>query len=327
MALMNYNHDNYTPEELPEYTPPEPAPKSRFRRFFPILAILALLFLSTAVILFFYGSRLVANQQNMAVRLNAEHTATIMAAVNSTLAAVNQPVLPVESLTPTLENTPVEANTNTPVVNTNTPVPTFTWTPELTETAIVAALQTEIATQMPLLSGTFEATPTVQDAAETETIPVATDKETTPVVETPTLQPEPSATKEAPTVEPTEAEPTTNTQVETLASTYTPAPTETLDSSLALEATPTQEPTLPPMSTENPLPTFTPLPTETVAEPIVTETLEPLSEVLTQTPTAEVTALPDTGFADDYGLPFFGLAALGLILLVLVVRLARFVSR
>lgn len=303
MALMNYNHDNYTPEELPEYTPPEPAPKSRFRRFFSILAILALLFLSAAVILFFYGSRLVANQQNMAVRLNAEHTATIMAAVNSTLAAVDQPVLPVESLTPTLENTPVEANTNTPVVNTNTPVPTFTWTPELTETAIVAALQTEIATQMPLLSGTLEVTPTVQDAAETETTPVATDEETTPVVETPTLQPEPSATEEAPTVEPTDEIPAAEVSTETLTSTPTLLPTETI------------------------APTSTLVPTETTLEPIATEPPASQADGLTPTPTAEITALPDTGFADDYGLPFFGMAALGLILLVLVVRLARFASR
>ena len=312
MALMNYNRNDFPPEEIPEYTPTEPAPKSRFRRFFTVLAILALIFLSAAVILFFYGSRLIANQQNMAVRMNAEHTATIMAAVNSTLAAIDQPVLPTASLAPSLENTATESSTNTPMVNTNTPVPTFTWTPELTETAIVAALQTEIATQMPLLAGTLEVTPTVQDtvatestpvATEQESTPVATEQESTPVVMTPTLQPEFTATLEAPTLEPTAEIPAVEVSTETM------APTPTL------------------LSTETAAPTATPIPTETAFEPKTTEPPASQAEELTPTATAEITALPDTGFADDYGLPFFGLAALGLILVVLIVRLLRFVFR
>lgn len=303
MALMNYNHNDFPPEEIPEYTPPEPAPKSRFRRFFTVLAILALIFLSAAVILFFYGSRLIANQQNMAVRLNAEHTATIMAAVNSTLAAIDQPALPTASQAPSLENTATESSNNTPVVNTNTPVPTFTWTPELTETAIVAALQTEIATQMPLLVGTLEVTPTMQDTTATEFTTVAPEQESTPVVETPALQPELTATFESPKLEPTAQTPAAEVSTETMAPTPTMLPTETT------------------------VPTATPIPTENALEPTTTEPPESQAEELTPTPTAEITALPDTGFADDYGIPFFGLAALGLILVVLAVRLLRFVFR
>jgi len=189
------------------------------------------------------------------------------------------------------------------MVNTNTPVPTFTWTPELTETAIVAALQTEIATQMPLLAGTLEVTPTVQDTVATESTPVATEEESTPVVVTPTLQPEFTATFESPTLEPTAETPAADVSTETMAPTPTLLPTETA------------------------APTTTPVPTETALAPTTTEPPASQAEELTPTAIAEITALPDTGFADDYGLPFFGLAALGLILVVLVVRLLRFVFR
>lgn len=106
---------------------------------------------------------------------------------------------------------------------------------------------------------------------------------------------------------------------------------------LAEEASPTTVPTEAPTATPTEEPTDTPTPTEVVVEP--TDTPEPSQLTLeaqtataqaqatldaqqqaTNTPTPTPTALPETGFADEAGLP--GLLALGAVL-VIVVFVAR----
>lgn len=81
-----------------------------------------------------------------------------------------------------------------------------------------------------------------------------------------------------------------------------------------------------PTTTNTSWPSNTPEPTDT---PAATRTTTPVAQATTSvptiqptfTPTPTPTALPDTGFADDIGLP--GLASLGFILVVIVILARR----
>jgi len=102
--------------------------------------------------------------------------------------------------------------------------------------------------------------------------------------------------------------------------TLTPTNTATLP--------PTETPTMTPSSTSTPVlaPTNTPEPSDTTPDPAATETVAAL---LTQqaggggdtTPVPTATALPDTGFADDFGVP--GLALIAGVLLVIIILSRR----
>ncbi len=100
--------------------------------------------------------------------------------------------------------------------------------------------------------------------------------------------------------------------------TMTPTNTATLP--------PTETPTLTPSSTSTPLlaPTNTPEPVEGTPDPAATETVAALltqqaGGATTLVPTA--TALPDTGFADDFGVP--GLVLIAGVLLVIIILSRR----
>ncbi len=107
---------------------------------------------------------------------------------------------------------------------------------------------------------------------------------------------------------------------------------------VALAAQQTQDAaaTMTAMPTDTPIPTDTPTPTQVVVQP--TDTPEPTQDprtatveaLLTEaaastpvdTPTGLPTALPDTGFMDDVGVPgLLGLAALAVVVIFIVRRL------
>ncbi len=91
---------------------------------------------------------------------------------------------------------------------------------------------------------------------------------------------------------------------------------------------PTNTPTMTPSSTSTPVlaPTNTPVPTDGTPDPAATETVAAL---LTQqaaggggaTPIPTATALPNTGFADDFGVP--GLVLVAGILMVIIILSRR----
>ncbi|MCD6426074.1 MAG: hypothetical protein J7L35_11305 [Anaerolineales bacterium] len=89
---------------------------------------------------------------------------------------------------------------------------------------------------------------------------------------------------------------------------------------------PTNTPTVPPSSTSTPVlaPTNTPVPTDGTPDPAATETVAAL---LTQqadggaTPIPTATALPNTGFADDFGVP--GLVLVAGVLMVIIILSRR----
>jgi len=89
---------------------------------------------------------------------------------------------------------------------------------------------------------------------------------------------------------------------------------------------PTNTPTMPPSSTSTPVlaPTNTPVPTDGTPDPAATETVAAL---LTQqadggaTPIPTATALPNTGFADDFGVP--GLVLVAGVLMVIIILSRR----
>jgi len=102
--------------------------------------------------------------------------------------------------------------------------------------------------------------------------------------------------------------------------TMTPTHTATLP--------PTNTPTMIPSSTSTPVlaPTNTPVPTDGTPDPAATETVAALLTQqagagggATQIPTA--TALPDTGFADDFGVP--GLVLVAAVLMVIIILSRR----
>lgn len=90
---------------------------------------------------------------------------------------------------------------------------------------------------------------------------------------------------------------------------------------------PSNTPTMTPSSTSTPVlaPTNTPVPTDGTPDPEATETVAAL---LTQqaggggaTPIPTATALPDTGFADDFGVP--GLVLVAGVLMVIIILSRR----
>jgi len=89
---------------------------------------------------------------------------------------------------------------------------------------------------------------------------------------------------------------------------------------------PTNTPTMTPSSTSTPVlaPTNTPVPTDGTPDPAATETVAALltqqaGAGATLIPTA--TALPDTGFADDFGVP--GLVLVAGVLMVIIILSRR----
>jgi len=92
---------------------------------------------------------------------------------------------------------------------------------------------------------------------------------------------------------------------------------------------PTNTPTMTPSSTSTPVlaPTNTPVPTDGTPDPAATETVAALLTQqaagggATAIPTA--TALPDTGFADDFGVPGLVLGAAVLMVIIILSRRLR----
>ncbi len=300
MALINYNDDSYTPGDFPEYTPPAPMRQSGKRGVGVVAVILGLIFLAGLAALFVYGPRYVTSLLNSgkpdsAVVISAGQTATAMVAEQFALAAPTEKVFEseIETEEPVVPaDTPVPAeptSTEPVIVSTNTALPVNTPVPATEITEVVGLTPAETETQLPI-----EQTPEAEPV-ETESFPTATETaaQIEPTVdasefmltpvETETLQPTETAEVE---IEPTQTE------------TALPEPTVTM------EATPD--------------PTATSLP-----EPTATETMVAQTEAAASTPTATVTELPDTGFADDIGLPFLAISSLLLLTTIILSRKKR----
>lgn len=299
MALINYNGDNFTPGDFSEYTPPTPTRQPGKRGAGVVLVILGLIFLGGLAALFVYGPKYVSGllnsgKQESAAVISAGQTATAMATGQFTQVVPSEGTLLSATVTPEVLT---DTSKTFPTVNTNTPLPENTPTPSFRETEIVAALQTSIASQLPTESESVIQTMIAELAATP--IPTATDFETTVEVTAVTESPElPETAEPTVTVQQAELEGTPAT------STGTPEPTATLEPSPT--ATPSPEPT----ATLEPTPTAT----ATIAVP---------AEAAESTPTATVTELPDTGFADDIGLPFLAISSLLLLTTIILSRKKR----
>lgn len=292
MALINYNDDSYTPGDFPEYTPPAPMRQSGKRGAGVVAVILGLIFLAGLAALFVYGPRYVTSLLNSgkpdsAVVISAGQTATAMVSEQLALAAPTEKVFE------------PEIETEEPVVPADTPVPAE---PTSTEPVIVST-NTALpennpvpATEIPEVVGL---TP-----AETET--------QLPIEQTP--EAEPVETELLPTVTETAAQ--TEPTVDASEFMLTPVETETL------QPTETAEVEIEPTQTETALPEPT-VTMEATPDPTATETMVVQAEAAEATPTATVTELPDTGFADDIGLPFLAISSLLLLTTIILSRKKR----
>lgn len=320
MALTNYNEDSYEPEDFPEYTPPDPPRKSGGSPFLTVISILALVFLAAMIALYTYGSRMatgkLAGPQQTALVISAGKTATALATVQFTQAAPTESVLLPATVAPeglAKTNSPaviLKTSTATAEVGTNTPLPENTSTPTISETEIVALLQTALATQLP---------------TESVTTPQSMVATPLPTGTMPALEETPAATEGTKQTETIESTPMpTETPGITATVDYTSTSAASPESTAMLVSSPTSTPSPEPTATLEPSPTSTstPEPTATL-EATLTATAVVLADAAAATPTTVVSQLPDTGFADNIGLPFLALSALLLLTTIILSRKKR----